>query len=55
MSYEPLNVQNRMCELCTFSQIQSHIRMHVATLCMGVPHALCMYAYVRLAVFGVYM
>ena len=25
MCYEPLNVQNRMCELCTFSQIRSHI------------------------------
>ena len=23
--YEPLNVQNRMCELCTFSEIRSHI------------------------------
>ena len=28
MCYEPLNVQNRMCELCTFSQIRSHIHMH---------------------------
>ena len=26
-SYEPLNVQNRMSELCKFSQIQSHIGM----------------------------
>ena len=25
MCYESLNVQNRMCELCTFSQIRSHI------------------------------
>ena len=23
--YESLNEENRMCELCTFSQIQSHI------------------------------
>ena len=25
MFYESLNVQNRMCELCMFSQIRSHI------------------------------
>ena len=25
MCYETLNVQNWMCELCTFSQIRSHI------------------------------
>ena len=25
MFYESLNVQNRMCELCTFSQIRLHI------------------------------
>ena len=25
MFYEPLNVQNQMCELCTFSQIRSHM------------------------------
>ena len=25
MCYESLNVQNRMCELCTFSQIWSHM------------------------------
>ena len=30
MCYEPLNVENRMCELCTFSQIRSHFisRVH---------------------------
>ena len=27
MCYEPLNVQNRMCELCMFSQIRSHIHI----------------------------
>ena len=27
MFYESLNVQNRMCELCMFSQIRSHIRI----------------------------
>ena len=26
--YESLNVENRMCELCTFSQIRSHIFVH---------------------------
>ena len=26
MFYEPLNVQNQMCELCTFSQIRSQIQ-----------------------------
>ena len=25
MFYESLNVQNRMCELCMFSQIRSHV------------------------------
>ena len=25
MCYEPLNVPNQMCELCTFSQIRLHI------------------------------
>ena len=31
MFYESLNVQNRMCELCTFSQIWSHMwnQMHL--------------------------
>ena len=27
--YESLNVENHMCELCTFSQIRSHIMRHV--------------------------
>ena len=27
MFYESLNVQNRMCELCTFSQIRSQLLM----------------------------
>ena len=26
--YEPVNVQNRMCELCTFSQIRSQMCLH---------------------------
>ena len=26
--YESLNEENRMCELCTFSQIRSHITTH---------------------------
>ena len=35
--YESLNGKNRMCELCTFSQIRSHIMLNilleVAVLC----------------------
>ena len=29
MYYEPLNVENWMCELCTFSQIRSHIYIYI--------------------------
>ena len=33
--YESLNEENQMCELCMFSQIQSHIRYCILTWCKG--------------------
>ena len=33
MCYEPLNVQNRMCELCTFSQIRSQLIKCIRSMC----------------------
>ena len=29
MFYESLNVQNQMCELCTFSQMRSHMQSYL--------------------------
>ena len=48
--YESLNGKNWMCELCTFSQIRSHICMHVVGTCVymyvcGMCIYVCMYLY----------
>ena len=40
--YKPLNVQDRMCELCTFSQIQSHMKL-VLYICAQRYHACVFY------------
>ena len=38
--YEPPNEQNRMCELCTFSQIRSHMGI-VLSIAIGLPYDHC--------------
>ena len=54
--YESPNEQNRMCELCTFSQIRSHIYMCVYIyvylyMCIYMCVYICVYIYVRYSSF----
>ena len=46
--YGSLNTQNRMCELCTFSQIRSHIynstaQVHPIVICMNTANIIDVY------------